>query len=279
MPAYKETRDTVFQRSKNEHIKHSCGAQCAGFPWKTSFFTGYTPATSAEYLNYTDAKYPERAEVLCCTRSHFAALNHGLRVSDKELILILEDDLSFLRRGFLEELQEVLDAWEAKRAEIDYVSIGYLVSDAVRAVARSGRRLYNSRGLSSQIWGTQAYLVPRAVAEDMVACMHKPTAKLAHEGFVERMHALSSLGVLGDGFYAKKYPRLQSDVVLSIGWRQAVVHPMLAIEYPFTSLITPGDANALKHWEKVCKDGARSAEDFLGMDVYLAATTPATASN
>lgn len=248
-------------------------AQCAAFPWKTSFFTAYTPATSVTYLNYKDNTYPERSEVLCCTRSHFAALDHGLRVCDKGLLLILEDDVSFLRHTFLEELQAVLDEWATKTSDIDYVSLGYIPSEEVRAIERSGRRLYNSPGLSSVIWGTQAYLVPRAVAEEMVAYMHQPTARLTHDGFFERIRMR---GGSSSGAYAHKYPRLQSDVALSVGWRQAVVHPMLVVEYPFTSLITPGDPNAIKRWDKVCAHGARRADDFPGMDVYLAAMTPST---
>jgi hypothetical protein len=250
----------------NEERRAHMETQCAAFPWKTSFFTAYTPATSAAYLNYKDITYPERNEVLCCTRSHFAALDHGLRVSDKGLLLILEDDVSFLRHGCLEELQTVLDEWSAKTAEIDYVSLGYIPCEEVRAISRTGRRLYSSPGLSSVVWGTQAYLVPRTVAEEMVAFLHQPTARLTHDGLFERIRTRPS-----GGTYAHKYPRLQSDVALSVGWRQAVAHPMLVIEYPFTSLITPGDPNLLKRWDKVCADGTRSADDFLGMEVYLAA--------
>jgi hypothetical protein len=72
----------------------------------------------------------------------------------------------------------------------------------------------------------------------MASILHQPTSKALRSAFVNYINT----ELMGKA-YANKHVRLQSDVLLSIGWKQAAVYPMMAIELPVNSIIMPDEHN------------------------------------
>jgi GR25 family glycosyltransferase involved in LPS biosynthesis len=220
-----------------------------------SFFQGYTPASSKEYIVDRDAKSPEKDTMMCCMRSHGGALHHYVtEFPDAPYALIVEDDASLLI-NLEEELRGILERWKSHE-EIDFVSVGYFpMKGGHPANVSDGPLRWN---LQSMVWGTQAYLVKRSAAVRMAAVLHQPTSKALRGAFLNYV-----ANDLKGKSYAYKHPCVQPDALLPIGWNQAVVYPMMAIELPINSTITTEDNHvSMGMWEPVFADGGRQRRDF-----------------
>jgi hypothetical protein len=247
----------------NEERKLHMENQLKQFPFSPLFFKGYNPENSASYINYKDEKHPEKDTTLCCTRSHIGALKYFLEHSDKQIALVLEDDVLFSKK-FMFKLKYVLDRWQKHESEIDFINIGYLPGDYKSK--KNDNFLYWDLYLEGgSLWGTQGYLMKRSVAEEIVAKFDQPNTqqlKIALEAKIKENGKI----------YCPKYKRLQSDTILSLCWRQAFIKPMLVIESPlFNSSIMPDDSNSnTRGWNKAFKSGALNVDDFdSSCELYL----------
>jgi len=247
----------------NKERKRVLGQQFTelGITTPYTFFDGYTPATSKDYIVDRHPTLPEYDTTLCCMRSHAGALHHFLtHFPHKQYVLILEDDVSLLRT-FETELSNVMELWGKHSADIDYVSLGYFPHAKGKHGSLSSDSVLNwgvdcANGV---LWGTQAYLVKRSAAVSMVNVLHKPTSKALRESMAafvrEERHG---------AYYSRKDLRNQSDVMLSVGWRQGFVYPIMVIELPCESIIAPGTNNTAR-WENVFINGNRMKEDFYSL--------------
>jgi len=231
-----------------------------GLPYPYAFFDGYTPETSKDFMVDRLPELPERDTTLCCFRSHVGALDYFLRTfPDKTYVLVLEDDVTLLRT-FSKELETVMDLWNVHNDEIDYVSLGY---NPGRHTGPHGSRFSDGVlrwGLdcpNGDVWGCMAYIMNRYVAADMVSVLHQPTTRDVRASVAKRVATIHG----GKG-YSFRYNRVQSDNLRGMLWRQGFVYPMMAIEAPLESIISPGVANERDGlWDKVFRDGRRQ-EDF-----------------
>jgi GR25 family glycosyltransferase involved in LPS biosynthesis len=235
-------------------------------PYPYTFFDGFTPANSKEYMVDRLEVAHEYDTTLCCFRSHVGAIDFFVRMfPDKQHVLILEDDV-FLLRTFSKELETVMKLWAVHKDEIDYVSLGYnpgrhegphgsLFSDGV---LRWGLDCPNG-----DVWGCMAYLMNREVAADMVSVLHQPTTTAVREAVSNRLKTMP-----GGRGYTKRHIRVQSDNLPGMLWRQAFVFPMMTIEAPLESIISPGDTNDRNGlWDKVFREGRRREEFYELVDV------------
>lgn len=236
-------------------------------PYPVHYFDGYTPETSREYMNDADSLHPENEGTFCCMRSHAGALHHFVTAFPEKLMcLILEDDVALLR-NFDSELQKAIAIWEAHRGDVDFVSLGYIPLSENHQWLKADRMLrWGVDCEHGNVWGTQAYLVKRSTALGMAHILHQPTSKALRESF--NVHFTNTLR---SKRYSHKGTRLQSDVVLSVGWRQGYVYPPLAIEYPSISKIENGNAYPYRGWDTFVAKSERAMADYydtsLGIDV------------
>jgi len=222
-----------------------------------TIFQGYTPATSTDYLVDRDATNPESDTLLCCTRSHAAALHQFVTdYPEKEFALIIEDDAALLNT-FEEELQRVMTCWATHRDDIDFVSLGYYPTKGTPPSLNSEGSLYWNLQPPT-IWGTQSYIVKRSAAIKMASVLYHPTSTLTRAAMNHYIHTeLSGKGRANKALY------LSPDALLPLGWKQAVVFPMMAIELPVRSLITSSVINnSMRTWDLVFAEGGRKKRDF-----------------
>jgi GR25 family glycosyltransferase involved in LPS biosynthesis len=217
---------------------------------------GYTPAECTSYITYKHPKYPEKDTTLCCLRSHIKALKHFLENSEKEFVLILEDDI-LLTTDFTRKLENVIACWDKHSAEIDFVTIGFNPGNYASKKSDAGLYwdLYCEGGA---VWGMLAYLMKRAVVEDLVKVLDQPTTHDLYQ-VVER-----KIKENGGRIYCPKLLRAQSDAIFSMCWRQAFVKPILVIESPmFNSTISPEHSNSnTRGWNSAFQKGELKVEDF-----------------
>lgn len=226
-----------------------------------TFFEGYTPQTSTSYMVDRDTICAESDGTLCCMRSHAGAIDFFVReFTDKEYLLILEDDAALIKT-FESELVHIIDRLEKHGHEIDFVNLSYSNNIQPHTAEKRNKMLFWN--LSQNFWGTTAYLVKRDVAVKMASVLHQPTSKdlrLSFDKYIQNE--------LRGKSYADKHPRLQSDALLSIGWRQAVVFPVMVVEISTNSLITPKYNNIqLGVWEHVFTNGFRKKEEFYNIPI------------
>lgn len=236
-----------------------------------TFFEGYTPSISKDYMNYRHPVHPETDTMLCCMRSHAGALHQYItHFPDKEFVLILEDDVSLLRK-FEADLTVVIELFKKNITEIDFISLGYSPnSKGNHESTASENILYWGRNNRHEpIWGAMAYIVKRSAAIDMARVLHRPTSKELSDS-MERFIKEERKGV----YNSAKLLRNQSDVVMTIGWKHAFVFPMMAIEFPIESIISPGRIHAANgYWDSVWSVGKRRKEEFYSLPPPSAAHT------
>jgi len=223
-----------------------------------TFFQGFTPATSESYIVDRDTKYPEKDTMMCCMGSHAAAIQQFVvEFPKKDYLVVLEDDAALLRE-FEKELEQVIDIWSHHDDEIEHISLGYFPrkNGDVHLSKNQNKNLYWN--LQHNVWGTQAYIVKRSVALQMAEILHRLTTKDVRNAF--NNHLICNLKGKS---YADKIPLIQPDVLLSVGWRQAIVFPMMVIELPVKSTINPSsNAREIGSWDPVFSDGGRTIAEF-----------------
>lgn len=241
-----------------------------------TFFDGYTPATSKEYLVDKHPTAPEFDTTQCCMRSHAGALHHYVtHYPESQFVLILEDD-ACLVRSFEAELYQVMNRWLNHISEIDFVSIGYQLANTDSgkhtSLCSDSNLYWNLSGTdgTGNVWGAIGYLVKRSAALSMASVLHKPTSKELRES-IDKFLREDRKGMQ----FANKIQRNQSDVLMSVGWRQAVVFPLLAIEMPIESTISPGVNNTSNGiWENVFRLGSRKRDEFYSLPPTPTALIP-----
>jgi GR25 family glycosyltransferase involved in LPS biosynthesis len=230
--------------------------QLRPFPFTSLYYKGYTPKDCTSYINYKHPVLPEEDTTLSCTRSHIGVLKHFLEHSEKQVVLVLEDDLLFCK-DFMTRLTHVLEVWNKHISEIDYVSIGYGPSDINISNKTDDVLNWDLFCNNGSVWGTLGYLVKRSIAEDMVRCFDTPTVSSLYQALYTKIKANGTL-------YSRKSIRAQADVVFSVCWRQAFIKPMLVIESPlFSSTITITDSNSnTRGWNKAFQRGELKVDHF-----------------
>ena len=85
-----------------------------------------TPDNSQEYLECCKDKDDNTKKVMCCTRSHFRALEYASRDESPEYSIIVEDDICFHKKNFIRMVEEIIKIWDVKFTKYDYVSLGWI---------------------------------------------------------------------------------------------------------------------------------------------------------
>lgn len=246
---------TAYMKRMFEDIK---------LPYSYSIHRGITPADMRGFvINDIHPVFPEQPTVLCCTRSHISAIHEFATVwRDNDILIVMEDDVTMLRHTFESELNRVLALWDKHATEIDYVSLGYLAnSDGSQHNYKQHDdclRWDNMIRGGGHIWGAQAYMMRRPVAEQISRDLYtQHTTSDLRRTLVELQRTIN--GGLG---YSYKSHRLQADAVFNVFLRQGFVYPMLVMESAhFTSTIT-GVGNDHRKQEIVFAAGGRHRDEF-----------------
>ena len=226
-------------------------------PYDVTYAWAYSPETSRSYIVDYDPEFPESDTTLCCMRSHAAVLDWFYHNTASDYILVVEDDVTFRKEELAAKISHVIDLWSEHSGEIDYVSLGYLITTEIGnypTAEHSDGALYWGKQTPS-VWGTQAYLVKRPVVKQMIDIFYQPTTRDLRNKIAETLRIR--------GKYTNRHERIQSDSLLAILFRQGFVRPILAIEGQFQSIIEGkylGDAR----WKKAIEKGTVQLSDFYG---------------
>lgn len=101
--------------------------QKLGVPYElVHYLDASTLENSQEYLECCKEKDDQTKKIMCCTRSHFRALEYASRDESPEYSIIVEDDVCFHKTNFIKMVEEIVKIWEVKLTEYDYVSLGWI---------------------------------------------------------------------------------------------------------------------------------------------------------
>jgi GR25 family glycosyltransferase involved in LPS biosynthesis len=224
-------------------------------PYDVTYAQAYSPESSRSYIVDYDPEFSEPDTTLCCMRSHAAVLDWFYHNTTSEYVLVVEDDVAFRTDELAAKIEHVIDLWSQHSSEIDYVSLGYLITTekgTYHTAEHSHDGLYWGKQ-SPSVWGTQAYVVKRPVVKQMIDIFHQPTTRDLRKKIEET--------ICLRGKYTNRHERIQSDSLLAILFRQGFVRPILAIEGQFQSIIEGqylGDAR----WKKAIDAGTIRLSDF-----------------
>lgn len=218
------------------------------------YLEAYTPASiDRDYIRDHDPIYPEKDETMCCFKSHVAALRAYESNSDLPYCLVVEDDVVF-RRDANTHIRRAIDLLEMHDC-IDYVSMGYLPGPhGFNYNTEYTDGFLNWGKQEKHVWGAQAYLVPRRTVRAMLQIFDAPNTVILRE----RVCAAHK--------YNNRHPRIQTDALYPLLFRQAFTTPLLAIEYPFESMIE-SRSRYDERWGPSFQTGFVRAEDFYSPSV------------
>lgn len=91
-----------------------------------SYLDASTPQNSEEFFKDSSITDEITKKVICCTRSHFRALEYATRDDSPEYSIIVEDDAIFHKRNFIRVVEEIIKNWDQHLSKYDYVSLGWI---------------------------------------------------------------------------------------------------------------------------------------------------------
>ena len=213
------------------------------------YLKGFTPVDSTDYIIEKHEKlgHFEVDAQICCTRSFASAINWFVKnCSEKKYLVTMEDDVCFLKFGFVNKLIEATKALSIISNHVDFVSLGYLPSitdidfKSLNQFPNQGPihyDLWKSRniGYESIFWGNQMTLFTIEKAREVAEVIHQKNTTIFRSQISKR---------IDDGhFYSDRNPVLITDHFMPIVFRQSLVYPPLAIEGDFYSLMQHGQNN------------------------------------
>ena len=222
-------------------------------------YKGFTPAQSKEYMDYRthlSGTCDEFDETLCCMRSHAGAIDHAVKTfPDKIFYIMMEDDVALINE-FDDKVNDVIELSAKHMNEIDSVYLSYLSSPESNneksfesKFNNIEKNLFWNKKDTVNIWGTQMYMLKRSVALEMAEVLHKNSASELNIACRKKYDQVIEKNKVP---YSHKEIRIQSDVLLSLLWRQAVVFPVLGIEFDTLPSIITKKQNT--HWDHCNKD-------------------------
>ena len=216
-------------------------------PVDVHYLDASTPLNSQDYLK--DCGKEEREYgVLCCTRSHVRALEYASQNKDKyEYSIILEDDVAFLKNGFLSKIEEVMGNWNKYNTH-KMVSIGWVPCANYETYTKFDETLSNDtiKIITDRYFpGTQGYIVKN---DDIpyVDYLVQPT----YIEMDEKMKTLDRYKELATHFVETQNTMI-ADVLINRLFSQAIVFPPLMIERDIPSML--GHNNINDYWANYFK--------------------------
>lgn len=239
---------TMNKARHNYMIKQMTEIQ---FPYKYEFFKAFTQETSASYFD-TEANEP--AVLILCMRSHIGAMEMCLRTSDAEYFLIMEDDVAFQTSiNINNTIQSILETAKA-HPEIDYVSLSYIPTYLDKTPVHSKLEMlkrdktmywgFDNPAVDFTIWGSQAYLISRQKAQQLVSLLHH--SKLSEVKNQYKLYLQSNKT------FANKTPHTTIDAIMPFILNQAIMYPMICVEKYFPDSIS-NTTEREKEIQKYCK--------------------------
>jgi len=216
-------------------------------PVDVHYLDASTPLNSQDYLK--DCGKEEREYgVLCCTRSHIRALEYASQNKDKyKYSIILEDDVAFLKNGFLSKIEEVMGNWN-KYDTHKMVSIGWVPCQNYETYTNFDETLSNDtiKIITGRYFpGMQGYIVKN----DDIPYMDS----LVQPTYIEmddKVKTLDRYKVLATHF-GEKQNTVAADVLINRLFSQAIVFPPLMIERDIPSML--GHNNINDYWANYFK--------------------------
>ena len=191
----------------------------------------FTPNTSKDYIVDKDPHHPENEGTLCCFRSHVAALEWFARASDKEYVIIIEDDIALLKENFVNRVNETIILWGKHKRDIDYVTLAYPKTLDYRGSKNDGILSWDF-DKEHIMWGALVQMFPKEIAKTITQLLHKSTTKEVR-GSIYNAVMSSSIKI-----NQLRYPRLQTDALFPVFFKQAIIYPTCGMEVKFKSVIS-----------------------------------------
>jgi GR25 family glycosyltransferase involved in LPS biosynthesis len=231
------------------------------FPFEHVFFRSFTPQESKEYL---DIERTEPELLLCCMRSHIAAMKYCLQTyTSSDYFLIIEDDVLFQTNvNIRDKVYDIINKVK-KHPEIDYISLSYIptylddtpIASKLNELKRDSDIYwgFNNVKVDFTIWGSQAYLITRKCAEKLVSIFYHDKISIIASKYKDYLSKNKT--------YANKTEHITIDAVMPFILNQAILYPMLCVEKQFNDSISNTNKRA-KQWDEYCDNVATTSKYY-----------------
>lgn len=211
--------------------------QMAKFPYPYSFFKAFTKENSTEYFDVQNPIEPDL--LLLCMRSHIGAMEECIRTTSAEYFLIMEEDVAFQKCDLHDKLQTIVSKLRSN-THLDYISLSYQpacldksqVSTKLHMLNRDDTLYwgFDKPEVTFTIWGSQAYVIPRIVAQKLVSLLHHSKLSNVQKNYYIYLQSNKT--------YAKKVRDTTIDAIMPLMLNQGILYPMLCVEKYFTDSIS-----------------------------------------
>ena len=231
----------VICACKERRVKMEKQFRALGLDINVEYMNASTPYNSREYFGF-DLEDISKQKVMCCCRSHIRAMDYG-NDSRYRYSIVVEDDVCFLKNGFIDKVEEIIRNWDKCEMSIPLasrerllVSIGWVPVENYsfyEEVCDPDSLRLPVDVYPLQVSGTQAYII------------RNMPYRLNTDTYKEYIDEVSKISLTKD---CSVDELAIADVVLTgYLFRQLIAFPPLVIETDVPSLL---GHKQCKYWEK-----------------------------
>lgn len=217
-----------------------------------------TPRNSEEYFIDSSNMDENTKKIICCTRSHFRALEYATRDDSPEYSIIVEDDAVFHKKNFIRVVEELIINWDQHLNKYDYVSLGWVPCNSYSHYKKKPSiKIEGISNIDQELCflddfynvGTQCYMIKRErVMESKIKRLYNHNRYEELKGCIDE--ELKDAGGRGG--------EIAIDYILNRVLKHVIMSPMVVIESRVSESLL-GHENERYYWS-VYFDGEEGGE-------------------
>lgn len=224
-----------------------------------------TPQNSEEYFMDSSIIKNIIKKEICCSKSHFRAIEYAARDESPEYSIILEDDAAFHKTYFLNVIEEIISNWTQHFNHCHYISLGWIPCNNYNHYKSRPNILIKSiTNIDDNICflndfynsGTQCYMVKKSKINYVSSILNQKTYNI----FIDKLN--SYMKTLYKEEDLVSYSHQAVDCLLNRMMKFNIIFPPLVIEQKDSISMLEHD-NYTNYWSKFFNDHEEKIKNYM----------------
>lgn len=222
-----------------------------------------TPENSQEY--FIDTSFDNlRKKNICCSRSHYRAIEYAAQNDSYDYSIILEDDAAFYKTDFFKIIEEIINNWEIHFTHCSYISLGWIPCNTYdHYKLKKCMKVQSVTDINDKFLflddflnvGLQCYIVKKNKIKEIAHVLNKNSFNIFKKSVSDFMNKKY-------GYEFKDYSEESADHVLNRMMTYSIIFPPLVIEQKnIISLL--GHENVRDYWNKFFKGYEEEIKNYI----------------
>jgi GR25 family glycosyltransferase involved in LPS biosynthesis len=224
------------------------------------------PENSQDY--FIDTSYQNiknnNTKNICCTKSHFRAIEYAAKDESPEYSIIVEDDVAFHKTDFFKIVDEIITNWDTNLNHCDYISLGWVpcnnydfYKSKKHMKIQSISDINDKFCFLNDFWnvGLQCYIVKKNKIKNFVEILNKTSYNEFKKSIIQFMEKKYFIGF-------DKYSNDSADHIFNRMMTYEIIFPPLAIEQNNISSLL-GHNNSEDYWHKFFNSHEEEIKNYM----------------